>query len=59
MTPEEKIQYVDVGLRLLNIELHKELLKKVIQVIEVVDKKKGNSNVKDFLELKNETKTNP
>jgi hypothetical protein len=58
MTPEEKIQYVDVGLRLLNIELHKELLKKVIQVIEVVDKKKGNSNVKDFLELKNETKKN-
>jgi len=58
MKPEEKIQYVDVGLRLLNIELHKELLKKVIQVIEVVDKKKGNSNVKDFLELKNETKKN-
>jgi hypothetical protein len=58
MTPEEKIQYVDVGLRLLNIELHKELLKKVIQVIEIVDKKKGNSNVKDFLQLKNETKKN-
>ena len=58
MTPEEKIQYVDVGLRLLNIELHKELLKKVIQVIEIVDKKKGDSNVKDFLELKNETKKN-
>jgi hypothetical protein len=55
MTPEEKIQYVDVGLRLLNIELHKELLKKVIKVIEIVDKKKGNSNVKDFLDIKNET----
>jgi len=58
MTPEEKIQYVDVGLRLLNIELHKELLKKVIKVIEVVDKKKGNSNVKDFLDIKNETNKN-
>jgi|LakMenEpi03Aug12_release.lakeMendotaPanAssembly.Ray.scaffolds.fasta_scaffold3059109_2 hypothetical protein len=58
MKPEEKIQYVDVGLRLLNIQLHKELLKKVIQVIEVVDKKKGNSNIQDFLELKNETKKN-
>jgi hypothetical protein len=58
MTEKEKIQYVDVGLRLLNIEIHKELLKKVIQVIEIVDKKKGNSNVKDFLELKNETKKN-
>jgi hypothetical protein len=58
MTPEEKIQYVDVGLRLLNIELHKELLKKVIKVIEIVDKKKGNSNVKDFLDIKNETNKN-
>lgn len=58
MTPEEKIKYIDVGLRLLNIELHKELLDKVIKVIEIVDKKKGNSNVKDFLDLKNETKKN-
>lgn len=58
MTPEEKIQYVDVGLRLLNIKLHKELLKKVIQVIEIVDKKKEKSNVKDFLNIKNETKKN-
>lgn len=58
MTPEEKIKYVDVGLRLLNIELHKELLDKVIKVIEIIDKKKGNSNVKDFLDLKNETKKN-
>jgi len=58
MTEKEKIQYVDVGLRLLNIEIHKELLKKVIQVIKIVDKKKGNSNVKDFLELKNETRKN-
>jgi len=52
MTPEEKIRYVDVGLRLLNIELHKDLLEKVIQVIEVVDKKKGNSNIMDFIKIK-------
>ena len=58
MTPEEKIKYVDVGLRLLNIELHKEILNKVIKVIEIVDKKKGNSNVKDFLDIKNETNKN-
>ena len=54
MTPQEKIKYVDIGLRLLNIELHKELLKKVIKVIEIIDKKKGNSNIKDFLNIKNE-----
>ena len=34
MTPEEKIQYVDVGLRLLNIELHKEILNKVKKLKE-------------------------
>jgi hypothetical protein len=49
MTKEEKIKYVDVGLRVLNIELHQELLKKVIKVIEIVDKKKGNTNIMDFI----------
>ena len=47
MTPEEKIQYVDVGLRLLNIELHKEILNKVIKVIEIVDNKKGKARLLD------------
>jgi hypothetical protein len=56
MTPEEKIQYVNYGLKLLSIELHKDLLEKVISVIEIVDKKKGESNIKDFLKLKNKVK---
>lgn len=51
MTQDEKIQYVDVGLRFLNIELHKELLIKVIKVIEVVDKKKGKTNIMDFIKI--------
>jgi hypothetical protein len=56
MTPEEKIQYVNYGLKLLNIELHKDLLEKVISVIEVVDKKKGETTIKDFIKLKNKKK---
>ena len=51
MTPDEKISYVNVGLRLVNIELHKNILEKVIKIIEVVDKKKGNSNIMDFIKI--------
>lgn len=49
MTKDEKIKYVDIGLRVLNIELNQELLKKIIKVIEVVDKKKGKTNILDFI----------
>lgn len=52
MTPEEKIKYVSIGLRITGIELHLELLKKVIKVIEIVDKKKGDSSVNDFIKIK-------
>lgn len=52
MTPEEKIKYVDYGLRLLKIELHKDILEKVIQVVELVDKKKGETTMKDIFKLK-------
>lgn len=54
MTPEEKIQYVNYGLKLLSIELHKDLLEKVIKVIEVVDRKQGKTTMKDILQLKKE-----
>jgi hypothetical protein len=56
MTPNEKIKYVEYGLKLLNIELHKELLEKVIQVIEVIDDKKGETTMKDIFKLKNNKK---
>lgn len=52
MTQEQKIQYVNYGLKLLNIELHKDLLEKVILVIEVVDNKKEQTTIKDILKLK-------
>lgn len=51
MTQDDKIRYVDIGLRLLNIELHKELLIKVVKVIDIVDKKKGKTNIMDFIKI--------
>jgi hypothetical protein len=53
MTKEERQKYIDVGLRLRNIELHPELLKKVLQVVDLIDKTKGNANIHDIIKLDN------
>jgi hypothetical protein len=52
MTHEEKQNYVRIGLAVLNIELHPEILRKTIEVIKIVDKKKGAINIKDVLQIK-------
>jgi hypothetical protein len=52
MTPEEKQNYVRIGLAILKIELNPEILRKTIEVIKIVDEKKGNSNVEDFIKIK-------
>ena len=51
MTPEERQKYIDIGLRMRNIELHPELLKKVLEVVALVDKKGGKANIQDVIEL--------
>jgi hypothetical protein len=51
MTQEERQKYIDVGLRILNIQLHPELLTKIIKVIDIVDKKKGNTNIEDIIKI--------
>lgn len=51
MKQEERQSYIDIGLRMRNIELHPQLLKKVIEVVDLVDKKKGATNVKDIIKL--------
>lgn len=56
MTPEERIKYIDIGLRILNIQVHPEILKNVILVIDVVDKRKGKTNIKDIISINNNTK---
>jgi hypothetical protein len=53
MTIEERQGAIDVGLRMRNIELHPELLKKVIEVVDLVNKKKSKASIKDIAELEN------
>ena len=53
MTKENRQKYIDVGLRMRNIELHPDLLKKVLEVVDLVDRKKGKSNIQDIIELEN------
>lgn len=53
MTPEERQKYIDVGLRMRNIQLHPELLKKVLEIVDLVDRKKENANIQDVIELEN------
>lgn len=54
MTPKERLTYIDVALRMANIELHKNLLEKIVCIVDLVDRKKGNSNVKDVIEIINQ-----
>lgn len=53
MTKENRQKYIDVGLRMRNIELHPDLLKKVMEVVDLVDRKKGKANIQDIIELEN------
>ena len=53
MTPEERQKYIDIGLRMRNIQLHPELLKKVLEIVDLVNRKKGNANIQDVIELEN------
>jgi hypothetical protein len=53
MTPENRQKYIDVGLRMRNIQLHPELLKKVLEIVDLVDRKKGDANIHDVIKLDN------
>jgi len=53
MTKENRQKYIDVGLRMRNIELHPDLLRKVLEVVDLVERKKGKANIQDIIELEN------
>lgn len=53
-TKEERQQAIDVGLRMRNIELHPELLRKVLQVVDLVDRKGLKADIQDIIELDRE-----
>lgn len=54
LNKEERQMAIDVGLRMRNIELHPELLRKAIEVFELVDRKGLDANIKDIVELDRE-----
>jgi hypothetical protein len=51
MTPQERLAYIDVALRAGSIQLHKDTLEIVVKIIDLVDKKKGDTDIKDILEI--------
>lgn len=53
-TKEERQQAIDVGLRLRNIELHPELLRKVLQVVDLIERKGLKTDIRDIVELDRE-----
>lgn len=54
MNKEQRLKYIDIGLRVCNIEIHKDLLEKVIAVVDLVDKKEGKTSTKDLINIKNQ-----
>lgn len=59
MTKEERIKNIDVCLRLANIQIHQTLLERVIAMIDLVDKKKNKTNIKDVINLLEKLKNEP
>ena len=52
MTKEERLTYIDVSLRISNIELSKLFLEKIVKIIDLVDEEKGKTDIKDLIKLK-------
>jgi len=52
MTEDERLRYIHTGLRVMNIDIHLTLLRKIIKVIDLTDKKKGNVGIDELLKLK-------
>lgn len=51
MTDEQKLRYVELGLGFHNIEVHREILKTLIPVVELVLRKKDETNLKHLSEV--------
>jgi len=49
MKSENRFKYINVALRLNDIEIHPNLLVKVIKIIDIINKKGGKATTKDIL----------
>lgn len=52
MTQVERLQYINMVLKFQNIELHSDLLKRVVASVDLVNKKKGETDILDMIKLK-------
>jgi len=46
MTQQERLQILDVALRAASIQLHKDILETAVKIIDLIDKKKGETENK-------------
>ena len=56
MTPEQRLKYIECGLRFSNIELHPDLLKKVLEVVDLINEKKCNTTIMDLVKINKKKK---
>ncbi len=52
MTYENKIEYLDLGLRMLGLTFDNKTHKKIIMLRELLDKKGGETNINDIESIK-------
>lgn len=45
MTKKERLDYIDIGLRINNIQLCDSIKIKFLKIVEIVDKTKGNTTL--------------
>lgn len=48
---DNRLKYIDVALRLANIQLNQELLVKVVKIVDLVNEKGGKVSVEDIVKL--------
>ena len=50
-TDPNRLKYIDAALRLANIQLHSEILEKVVKIVDLVNEKGGKVSVEDIVKL--------
>lgn len=56
MTDKMRLKYLDVFLRMCNIQISKELLQYVLEGITAIDDKNGNVTIEDVIQIQKKIK---
>jgi hypothetical protein len=51
---EKRVDMLSVGIRFLGIEVHEEILEKIILTMDLINQKGENANLSDIISVKNE-----